>query len=55
MAREYSEDTQQYIDNEITDIISKRYRHVLDILSSKKELLEKVAARLLDTENCKCS
>ncbi len=50
MAREYSEDTQQYIDNEITDIISKRYRHVLDILSSKKELLEKVAARLLDTE-----
>jgi len=50
MAREYSEKTQQYVDNEITDIISSRYKYVLDLLSSKRELIEKVALRLLDVE-----
>jgi cell division protease FtsH len=50
MAREYSEKTQQYIDNEITDIIRSRYKCVVDLLSSKKELVGKVALRLLDVE-----
>lgn len=50
MAREYSEKTQQYVDNEITAIIGERYKHVLEMLSSKRELIDKIALRLLDVE-----
>jgi cell division protease FtsH len=48
--REYSEATQQYIDEEITKIVNGRYKIVLDLLASKKELLEKIARKLLEVE-----
>ena len=48
--REYSEQTQQYIDDTVAMIISKRYKKVAETLSSKKELLQKVANRLLEKE-----
>jgi cell division protease FtsH len=48
--REYSEATQQYIDEEITKIVNGRYKIVTDLLQSKKDLLEKVAKRLLEIE-----
>ncbi len=50
MSREYSENTQQYIDTEITEIINSRYKHVVEMLSAKKELIEKIALRLLEVE-----
>ena len=50
LVREYSEDTQKYIDDEIARVINERYNHVLDLLKSKNELLEYIAKRLLEIE-----
>ncbi len=48
--REYSEATQQYVDEEITKIVNGRYKIVSDLLASKKHLLDKVAKKLLEVE-----
>ena len=48
--REYSESTQQYIDEETARIIAERYQTVLDLLREQRPALESVAARLLETE-----
>ncbi|HTX74090.1 MAG TPA: ATP-dependent zinc metalloprotease FtsH [Rectinemataceae bacterium] len=48
--REYSESTQQYIDEEITRVIKGRYDHVKKVLESKKGVVEKIAKRLLEVE-----
>ena len=48
--REYSESTQQYIDEEITRIIKGRYDKVLALLQEKKGVVEKIATRLLEVE-----
>ena len=48
--REYSESTQQYIDEETARIIAERYRTVLNLLREQRPALESVAARLLETE-----
>lgn len=48
--REYSESTQQYIDEEITRIVNERYEKVLKFLTDKKTLLEKISKKLLDIE-----
>ena len=48
--REYSESTQQYIDEETARIIAERYQTVLSLLSEQRPALEAVAARLLETE-----
>ena len=48
--REYSESTQQYIDEETARIIAERYRTVLNLLREQRPALEAVAARLLETE-----
>ena len=48
--RDYAESTQQYIDEEISRLIAGRYEMVKSRLSSKKLLLDYVAARLLDKE-----
>ncbi len=48
--REYAESTQQYIDEEISRIIDESYRAVVSLLSEKRELLEKIAAVLLEKE-----
>ena len=48
--REYSESTQQYIDEETARIIAERYQTVLNLLRELRPALEAVAARLLETE-----
>ncbi len=50
LSREYSEKTHQYVDEEIYNIIKSRYEHVLKLLASKKELIERIAMRLLEVE-----
>ena len=48
--REYSEATQQYVDEETARIIAARYAAVLELLRAGRAALEAVAARLLETE-----
>jgi cell division protease FtsH len=48
--REYSENTQQYIDEQVARIIAERYEQVKNLLQEKKGLLEKIAAILLEKE-----
>lgn len=50
MTREYSEDTQKYVDDEIARVIHERYEHAVELLRSKKAMLEKIAATLLEKE-----
>ncbi|MDR2517392.1 MAG: ATP-dependent zinc metalloprotease FtsH [Spirochaetaceae bacterium] len=48
--REYSEATQQYIDEEIARTVESRYELVKGLLSKNRDLLERVALRLLEKE-----
>ena len=48
--REYSEATQQYVDEETARIIRERYDRVLQLLRTQSEALQAVAARLQETE-----
>ena len=48
--REYSEATQQYIDEETARIIRQRYERVINLLREQGAALKAVAARLLETE-----
>ena len=48
--REFSEETQRYVDEEIARIMEERYSHVVELLSGHKELLEFIANRLLEIE-----
>jgi cell division protease FtsH len=48
--REYSESTQQYIDEEITQIIKSRYEKAIGFLEGKRESIDKIATRLLEAE-----
>jgi len=50
LVRDYSETTQQYIDEEIARITSERYEAVKARIAEKKVLLEYIANRLLDKE-----
>ena len=50
LVREYSETTQQYIDEEIARIINERYNHVIALLEAHKDVLEYIALRLLEKE-----
>ena len=50
LVREYAETTQQFIDEEIARVIDERYNRVLDLLKSKKQVLEYIAQRLLEKE-----
>lgn len=50
MVREYSEDTQKYVDDEIARIIAARYDSVVALLSTKRAIIEKVAGILLEKE-----
>ncbi|MDR0589965.1 MAG: ATP-dependent zinc metalloprotease FtsH [Spirochaetaceae bacterium] len=49
--REYSESTQQYIDEEIARIMEKQYADVKENLNRNRPLLEKVADLLLEKES----
>ncbi len=50
LVREFSEETQKYIDNEIARIMEERYTAAVKLLKSKKDLLETIARRLLEIE-----
>ncbi len=50
LVREFSEDTQKYIDDEIARVMDERYRHVIAFLKGHRDLLEYVAKRLLEKE-----
>lgn len=46
----YSEATAQMIDEEVRAIIQRAYNYTMELLTSKKELIDKVAQRLLERE-----
>ncbi|MCQ2575127.1 MAG: ATP-dependent zinc metalloprotease FtsH [Treponema sp.] len=50
LIREFSEDTQKYIDEEIARIMNERYEHVLSVLNEHKSLLEYIAEQLVKVE-----
>ncbi len=50
LIREFSEQTQNYIDEEIARIMDERYNYVVSLLTEKKSLLEFIANRLLEVE-----
>ena len=50
LIREFSEETQKYVDDEIARMMNERYEHVLGILKEHKQLLEYIATRLMEIE-----
>jgi cell division protease FtsH len=48
--REYAESTQQYVDEEIAQIIETEYAKTKELLSQRRELLDAVAEKLLEKE-----
>ena len=50
LVREFSEETQNFIDEEIARIMDERYNHVLNLLREKKDLLEYISNRLIEIE-----
>ena len=50
LVREFSEDSQNYIDNEIARVMKERYTHVLNVLTEHKDLLDYIARRLEQIE-----
>ena len=46
LIREFSEETQNYIDSEIAKIMEDRYEYVLNLLTEHKDLLDYIAKRL---------
>ena len=50
LIREFSEDTQKYIDEEIARIVNERYTYVVKLLSEHKDLLDYISHRLLEVE-----
>jgi cell division protease FtsH len=48
--REYSEATQQYIDEEIARVVEERFVRVRELLTGKRELLDRVSAVLQEKE-----
>ncbi|WP_294428709.1 ATP-dependent zinc metalloprotease FtsH [uncultured Treponema sp.] len=50
LVREFSEETQNFIDEEIARVINERYEHVLALLREKRSLLEYISTRLLEIE-----
>ena len=50
LIREFSEESQNYIDEEIARILDERYKYVVKLLSQHKELLDYIANRLVEIE-----
>ncbi len=50
LVREYSESTQQYIDEELARIMEQRFTRVVNLLTEKRDVLDYIAARLLEKE-----
>ena len=50
LVREFSEQTQNYVDEEIARIMNERYEYVLKLLKSHKDLIDYIANRLMEVE-----
>ena len=50
LVREFYEETQRYIDEEISRIMNERYEYVVNLLTEKKNLVEYIANRLVEIE-----
>ena len=50
LIREFSEQSQNYIDEEIARIMNERYNYVVKLLKQHKDLLEYIANRLVEIE-----
>ena len=50
LIREFSEQSQNYIDEEIARIMDERYKYVVKLLKQHKDLLEYIANRLVEVE-----
>jgi len=50
LVREFSEETQKFIDDEIARIMDERYRHVLGLIKDHKDLVDYIAKRLVEVE-----
>ena len=50
LIREFSEETQKYIDEEIARIMNERYTYAVNLLTEHKDLLDYVATRLMEKE-----
>ena len=50
IVREFSEETQKFVDEEMARIMDERYQHVLSVLREHKQLLEYIANRLIEIE-----
>ncbi len=50
MAKEYSEATQQYVDEEVARILDERYVHVMELLKGKQTQMKEIAVKLLEVE-----
>ena len=50
LVREFSEQTQNYIDEEIARIMNERYEYVLKLLGKHKALIDYIANRLMEVE-----
>jgi cell division protease FtsH len=48
--REYAESTQQYVDEEIARLVDQEYGKTAEILKTRRNLLDRVAAALLEKE-----
>jgi len=48
--KEYSEETQRYIDEEIASMVDQRYKHVLTLLQEKRRMLDRISSLLLEKE-----
>lgn len=50
LVREYSEATQQYIDQELARIMEERFTGVVNMLTEKRDVLDYISQRLLEKE-----
>ena len=50
LIREFSEESQNYVDSEIARVMKERYSHVLKVLTEHKDLLDYIAKRLEEIE-----
>jgi cell division protease FtsH len=50
ISREYSENTQQYVDEQMARIIDERYQIVTELLRENRSSIEKIAEQLLKVE-----
>ncbi len=48
--KEYSEETQKYIDETIASIVEERYKRVVALLTEKRPMLDRISSRLLEKE-----